>query len=159
MRGGTTTAAVGRALRNHAGLKVLVDNVNIANDLRDNPGLEVMVPGGILRRSDGAILGESSVDFIRQFRADIAVVGAAAIDDTGALLDFDLGEVHVTRAMIESAKHVILAADSSKFERSGPVCIGHLGQVHTLVTDRCTNMALAVLCQQHEVELVEALPA
>ena len=159
INGGTTTAAVGRALRNHAGLKVLVDNVNIGNDLRNNPGIEVMVPGGILRRSDGAILGESAVDFIRQFRADIAVVGAAAIDDNGALLDFDLGEVHVTRAMIDCAKHVILAADASKFDRSAPVCIGHLGQVHTLVTDRCANAAIAALCQHHEVELVEAQPA
>lgn len=153
---GTTTAAVASAMKNHAGLKVLIDNVYIANDLRLFPGIEVLVPGGVLRRSDGTILGESSVDFIRQFRADIAVIGAAAIDEKGTLLDFDLAEVHVTRAMIDSAKHVILAADSSKFGRSAPVCIDQLGKVHTLVTDRFAAPALRALCQTHEVELVEA---
>ena len=88
----------------------------------------------------------------------MAVIGAAAIDENGAMLDFDLAEVHVTRAMIQSAKHVILAADSSKFGRSAPVCIDQLGKVHTLVTDRFAAPALRALCQAHEVELVEAGP-
>lgn len=157
INGGTTTAAVASALKNHAGLKILVDNASIANDLRQFPGLEVMVPGGILRRSDGAILGQSSVDFIRQFRADIAVIGAAAIDESGAMFDFDFDEVHVTRTMIECAKHVILAADSTKFTRSAPICIGHLGRVHTLVTDHCPDSSIRDLCAHNEVELVEAL--
>ncbi len=92
---GTTTAAVARHLNLHAGIKAVTDNVNIANELRTYPGIEVMVPGGIVRHSDGAILGEAAVDFIRQFRADIAVIGAAAIATDGALLDYDLREAHV----------------------------------------------------------------
>ena len=156
INGGTTTAAVATQLKNHAGLKVLIDNAAIANDIRHFPGLEVMVPGGILRRSDGAVTGETAIDFIRQFRADIAVVGAAAIDEKGTLLDFDLSEVHVTRAMIAMAKHVILAVDSSKFGRSAPIAIGELSMVHTLVTNRCTLPAIASLCDLLEIELMEA---
>lgn len=153
---GTTTAAVARHLNTHAGLKVVTDNVNIANDLRVFPGVEVMVPGGIVRRSDGAILGEAAVDFIRQFRADIAVIGASAIASDGALLDYDLREAHVARAIIENAHHVILAADSSKFDRSAPMRIGDLSQVQTLVTDHCKNPAVRSMCEKHHIELVEA---
>ncbi len=153
---GTTTAAVARHLNAHAGLKVVTDNVNIVNELRVYPGVEVMVPGGVIRRSDGAILGEAAVDFIRQFRADIAVIGASAIASDGALLDYDLREAHVARAIIENAHHVILAADNSKFDRSAPICIGNLSQVHTLVTDRCTNEAVKMMCKNHKIELVEA---
>ncbi|MFZ1814351.1 MAG: DeoR/GlpR family DNA-binding transcription regulator [Rhizobiaceae bacterium] len=155
---GTTTAAVARALKNHAGLRVITDNVGIANDLRLLPGIEVLVPGGMLRRSDGAILGEETVNFISQFRADMAIIGAAAVDEHGALLDFDISEVHVTRAMMHHAKHVVLAVDSSKFSRSAPICIGHLSDIHTLVTDRSPNGAIGELCARHEVELVEARP-
>ncbi|MEX0344975.1 MAG: DeoR/GlpR family DNA-binding transcription regulator [Rhizobiaceae bacterium] len=156
---GTTTAAVARNLKSHAGLKVVTDNVNIANELRAFPGVEVMVPGGVVRRSDGAILGEAAVDFIRQFRVDIAVIGASAIAADGALLDYDLREAHVARAIIENAHHVILAADSSKFERSAPVCIGNLSQVHALVTDRCSNETIREMCKEHRIELVEARPS
>ena len=154
---GTTTAAVARSLKNHAGLKIVSDNVNIANQLRTYPGVETIVPGGVVRRSDGAILGESTVDFIRQFRADIAVVGAAAVDETGGLLDFDLREVHVTRTMMDHAKHVILAVDSSKFARTAPVHIAGLARVHTLVTDVCRNASVRELCECHEVDLVETM--
>ena len=153
---GTTTAAVARALKNHSGLRILTDNVSIANDLRMFPGVEVLVPGGMLRRSDGAILGSDAVSFIAQFRADMAVIGAAAVDESGALLDFDMSEVHVTRAMIRHARHVMLAVDSSKFSRSAPICIGHLSDIHTLVTERCPGSAFRDLCSRHEVELIEA---
>lgn len=153
---GTTTAAVAKHLSMHAGMKVVTDNVNIANDLRTFSGMEVMVPGGVVRHSDGAILGEAAVDFIRQFRADIAIIGAAAIATDGALLDYDLREAHVARAIIENAHHVILAADSSKFERSAPICIGNLSQVQTFVTDQCDNPALLALCKRHQIELVQA---
>lgn len=156
---GTTTAAVARALKNHAGLKIIADNVAIADDLRVSPGVEVFVPGGAVRRSDGAIIGEPAVAFIRQFRADIAIIGAAAIDAQGALLDFDIGEVHVAKAIIEHSKHVILAADSSKFMRSAPMCIGDLSQVHVLVTDRCVHPEIRQLCARHAIDLVEATPA
>lgn len=153
---GTTTAAVASALSQHAGLKIVSDNVNIANSLRMLPGVEVIVPGGIVRRSDGAILGEAAVDFIRQFRADFAVIGAAAIGEDGALLDYDLREAHVARAIIANSRHIILAADSTKFQRSAPVCIGHLAQVNTFVTDRCDRDAILAICEKNQVELVQA---
>ena len=84
---GTTTQAVSKELKYHAGLKIVTDNVSIANNLRIYQGLEIMVPAGIVRGSDGAILGETAVDFIRMFRADIAIIGTAAISSDGALLD------------------------------------------------------------------------
>ncbi len=153
---GTTTAAVARSLGHHTGLKVVTDNVNIANDLRGFGGLEVMVPGGVVRRSDGAILGEATVDFIRQFRTDIAIIGASAIATDGSLLDYDLREASVARAIIENARHVILASDSTKFDRAAPVCIGHLSQVQTLVTDSGCPAELRKLCKLYEVSLIEA---
>jgi DeoR/GlpR family transcriptional regulator of sugar metabolism len=65
------------------------------------------------------------------------VIGASAIDPDGSLLDYDYREVKVTKTIMENARHVILAADSTKFERTAPVRVGHLSQVTTFVTDRC----------------------
>jgi len=68
-----------------------------------------------------------------------------------------LNEADVARAIIAHSKHVILAADSSKFSRSAPMLFGHLSQVNTLVTDTCRSDAIRALCTEHEIELVEAL--
>ena len=153
---GTTTVAAARHLQHHLGLKIVTDSVFLANEIRGFVGLEVMVPGGLVRRTDGAILGEAAVDFIRQFRVDTAVIGAAAIASDGALLDFDLREASVARAIIENARTIVLAADSSKFGRVAPVCIGWIAQIDVLVTDRACPRALKDLCAENGVRLVLA---
>lgn len=153
---GTTTAAVARHLSHHVGLKLLTDSVALANEIKDFVGVEVMVPAGIVRGSDGAILGEATVDFIRQFRVDTAVVGAAAISEDGTLLDYDLREAWVVKAIIENARNVILAADSTKYGRAAPICIGQIGDVGTLVTDKGCSEGLRKICAESNVRLVLA---
>lgn len=152
---GTTTEAVAQALLRHAGLMVITNNINVATAMRPYPEIEVVIAGGVVRRSDGGIVGEAAVDFIRQFRVDFAVIGASAIDSDGSLLDYDYREVRVAQAIISNARHVILASDSTKFERSAPVRIGHLGQIDTFVTDRCPLDSIRAVCNEQSVRLIE----
>lgn len=153
---GTTTEAVGEALAGHQELMVITNNINVANKLRLLPAIEVVIAGGVVRASDGGIVGEAAVDFIRQFKVDYAVIGASAIDADGALLDYDFREVKVAQAIIANARHVILVADSTKFERTAPVRIGHLSQVHTFITDHCPLESIRRICVENDVELIEA---
>ncbi len=152
---GTTTEAVGEALVDHRELMVITNNINVANRLRVFPSIEVIIAGGVVRGSDGGIVGEAAVDFIRQFKVDYAVIGVSAIDADGALLDFDFREVKVAQAIIANARHVILVSDASKFERTAPVRMGHISQVHTFITDRCPSQEIRNICAQSEVRLVE----
>ena len=153
---GTTTAKVAMRLLNHVGLRVVTDSVYLANKIREFPGIEVMVPGGVVRKADGAIIGQEAVEFIRQFRVEFAVIGAAAIASDGALLDYDLREASVARAIIEISRTIILAVDSTKFGRAAPVCIGQIGQVDTLVTDKACPSDLRSLCAKEGLDLVVA---
>lgn len=152
---GTTTEAVGEALLGHQGLMVITNNINVANRMRVRPSVEVVIAGGVVRGSDGGVVGEAAVDFIRQFKVDYAVIGVSAIDADGALLDFDFREVKVAQAIMANARHVILVSDSTKFERAAPVRIGHISQVHTFITDRVPTDAFRAVCAEADVELVE----
>lgn len=152
---GTTTEAVGEALVDHRELMVITNNINVANRLRVFPSIEVVIAGGVVRGSDGGIVGEAAVDFIRQFKVDFAVIGVSAIDEDGALLDFDYREVKVAQAIIANARHVILVSDASKFERTAPVRIGHISQVHTFITDHCPVESIRRICAESDVQLVE----
>ncbi len=155
---GTTTEAVGDALLDHKNLMVITNNINVANRLRVYPGIEVVIAGGVVRGSDGGIVGEAAVDFIRQFKVDYAIIGTSAIDSDGALLDYDFREVKVAQAIIANARHVILVADSTKFDRAAPVRIAHLSQVNTFVTDSCEPKSLRDICREHQVRLIETGP-
>ncbi|TCL08357.1 DeoR family transcriptional regulator [Shimia isoporae] len=154
LNGGTTTLAVARHLAHHVGLKVVVDSVNVANELRNCVGVQVIVPSGIVRHADGAILGASTVDFIRKFRADVAVVGAAGVGTDGALVDYDLEESAVSEAIISSGRNVVLAVDSSKFGKLAPVSFGTVADIGTMVTDSHFDPEMKVLAEQHDVRFV-----
>ena len=155
---GTTTEAVGDALIDHKELMVITNNINVANNLRVFPSIEVVIAGGVVRGSDGGIVGEAAVDFIRQFKVDFAVIGVSAIDEDGALLDFDFREVKVAQAIIANARHVILVSDASKFERTAPVRIGHISQVQTFITDHCPSESIRGICVEQDVRLLETAP-
>ncbi|MFM2282160.1 MAG: hypothetical protein RLZZ444_4391 [Pseudomonadota bacterium] len=152
---GTTTEAVSQALVGHRRLMIITNNINVANHLRIHPQIEVIIAGGVVRPTDGGIVGEAAVDFIRQFKVDYAVIGVSAIDEDGALLDFDFREVKVAQAIMANARHVILVADSTKFERTAPVRIGHLSQVGSFVTNSCPSERLRDICRENDIELIE----
>ncbi|MCF6272648.1 MAG: DeoR/GlpR family DNA-binding transcription regulator [Rhodobacteraceae bacterium] len=150
---GTTTEAVARALRTRRDLLVITNNLNVANIMATNPHCGVMVTGGMLRRADGGLVGEQTLDTVQQFKADYAIIGVSAIDEDGSLLDFDYREVRVSQAIIANARKVFLVADASKLSRSAPARIGHMRDIDSFFTDLPLPAPLAQICNQHGVEV------
>lgn len=153
---GTTTEQVARALYSHRDLVVITNNINVVNILSGSPRKELILAGGVVRQSDGGIVGEAAVAFIRQFRVDCAVIGASALDEDGTVLDYDYREVLVARAIIENARRTILVCDHQKFERSAPVRICDLAQIDMFVTDQPPPGPFLAACAAHDVEVVVA---
>ena len=152
---GTTTEEVARRLTFHQDLLVITNNINVALTLHPSPAIRVVIAGGPVRGSDGAVVGSAAVDLIRQFKVDTAIIGASAIEEDGSLLDFDPLEVNVSRAIIENARRVILVCDQMKIARAAPVRIGHMAQIHTFVTDLLPSPRLRATCTTHGVVVIE----
>lgn len=153
---GTTTEQVARALYNHRDLVVVSNNINVINILSGSPRKDLILAGGSVRQSDGGIVGEAAVEFIRQFKVDYAVIGASALDEDGAVLDFDIREVSVARTIIANARQTILVCDASKFGRSAPVRICEISDVAAFVTDEEPPPRFAELCAAAGVETIVA---
>lgn len=153
---GTTTEQVAQALKDHRGLLVITNNVNAVDIMKDFLGIELIIAGGQVRRSDGGIVGVAAVDFINQFKVDYAVIGVSAIDEDGSLLDYDFREVRVAQAIIENARHVILVADTIKLERTAPIRISHVSQINTIVINTKLPRRLEETCKEHSVRIVIA---
>ncbi len=144
---GTTTEAVARELLQHSNITVITNNMNVANILVANPGCEVIVAGGALRRSDGGLVGELTTQFFSQFKVDYAVIGASALDEDGDLLDFDLAEVRVSKSIIAQSRQTYLVADQSKFQRTAPARVASLRDLAAFYTDAPISEALDQRCR------------
>ncbi|MCQ0970238.1 DeoR/GlpR family DNA-binding transcription regulator [Paracoccus sp. TK19116] len=153
---GTTTEAVARALLSHRNLTVVTNNMNVANILVANESCQVMVAGGALRRSDGGLVGDLTTEFMAQFKPDFAVIGVSALDADGDLLDFDLAEVRVSRAIVAQARRAFLVTDLSKLDRSAPLRIISLSELDTVFVDRPLPSELAQRCAEWGTRIVVA---
>ena len=114
---------------------VITNNLNVVDILADSPGIDVIAAGGRVRASDRAVVGALAIDFIRGFKVDLALIGASGIETNGDFLDFDVDEVRVSQTILDNARRVILAVDSTKLDRPAPVRIGQLADIDYLVTD------------------------
>ena len=119
----------------HSGLVVISNNINVIQILRDSKLRDLVIVGGGVRRSDGAIVGDDAVEFIAKYKVDYAVIGASSIDVDGSILDFDSREVAVSRTILKNARTSILVADQSKFERNAPVRICNLSELDYVILD------------------------
>ena len=155
---GTSTEAVARALLGHKNLMVVTNNMNVANILLANPSCEVVVAGGVVRRSDGGLVGDITADMVRQFKVDVAVIGASGLDRDGDLLDFDFREVRVSQAVVRNARATYLVSDHSKFGRGAPVRIASLEDIDKFFTDRAPPHPVPRLCKLWKTAILVAPP-
>jgi DeoR family transcriptional regulator, glycerol-3-phosphate regulon repressor len=150
---GTTTEEAAKALFQHKGLSVVTNNLNVALILSHKPDFQVIVAGGLVRARDRGIIGEPTIDLIRQFKVDIGIIGISGIDDDGALLDFDYREVRVAQTIMGNSRQVFLAVDHTKFGRNAMVRLGHISQIDALFTDRPPLPEMADMLQAAGVTL------
>ena len=152
---GTTTEEVAKALSAHKNLRVITNNLNVATLLADNANFEVIVAGGVVRRDRG-VIGESTIDFIRQFKVDFGIIGISGVDLDGTMLDFDYREVRVAQAIIENARQVFLVTDHTKFSRNPMVRLGHISEIDALFTDEPPPDEIEAALAQAKVRLYVA---
>ncbi len=150
---GTTTEALAAELTDRKDLRIVTNNINIANMMRETEGADVMIAGGSVRHSDGGIVGEATTEFLKQFRLDIGVIGISGIDEDGALLDFDYQEIRSAQAIIQNSRTVYLVADHSKFGRRAMVRLGQYSDIDHLFTDRRPPEAFMKAIQASDMEL------
>ena len=154
---GSTTIAFAEALPAGQSLVVITNAPRIAATLAVDPTHKVFLIGGAYGADAGESLGPLALEQIAKFRARHAVLTIGAIDQA-CLMDFDLQEAEVAKAMIERADRVTVLADHSKFDRSAVFEVAPLARIDTLVTDIPPSEPMARAIAQAGITLIVATP-
>ena len=158
-------AAIARALAHHAGLRIVTNDLEVANILSGNPECEVILAGGLVREGR-SVTGESTVSFFRQFRMDYGIIGVGGVDVDGTLFENDFLDVETTRAVLDNSRKVCLMANRDRFGRGAVVRFGNICDVDVVFTDALPSppfssmlCAAGVDCRVAEAEGEMPLPA
>jgi DeoR family glycerol-3-phosphate regulon repressor len=131
---GTTFETLHEVLARHPGVLVATPNLDVAYSVGLNTDATVYVYGGYVRNKDSAIL--TTLDEQRdRFKFDVALIGASAVDEDGAVLEFDPMEVELTRSILPHARKVVLVVHDEKFGRRAPHRVTQIPDVDVLVTN------------------------
>jgi DeoR/GlpR family transcriptional regulator of sugar metabolism len=131
---GTTTLQAAHHLHGRA-ITVITSNLAVYEELIGDPAIELLLPGGIVRRNYRSLVGVLAEDSLRQLRADVLFLGTSGVDEQLGVWDTTMVEVPIKRAMIEAADRVALLADAEKFAMGGVVRVCDAGAIDRIVTD------------------------
>ncbi|WP_347957511.1 DeoR/GlpR family DNA-binding transcription regulator [Gordonia aichiensis] len=133
---GSTTYQIALELRHKQGLTIITNDLRIGKYTATLPNVRLLVTGGELLGSVYTLVGERAVDFLSDYSADWAFLGADAIDPTAGITNTNTLEIPIKRAMIRAAAASIVVADSSKFGSRALAKVAAIEEVGQIITDR-----------------------
>jgi DeoR/GlpR family transcriptional regulator of sugar metabolism len=134
--GGSTTYEVACSLSQlRRDLTVITNSVGIASVAGANPSFRVILCPGTYDSREASVLGEDTVEFVRRYNADVAIIGASAVNGDGPS-DTISGAAAVKRAMMARSLSAMLVVTNDKFGRSSLERVCALSEISDVVTDR-----------------------
>jgi len=133
---GSTTFELAKNLKNFKSLTVITNALNVATILADDSNINVIVPGGMLKKNSLSLVGILAERGFKDYFCDKLFLGVDGFD-----LDFGVStpnpeEAHLNQVMISISREVIVVADSSKFEKRGFAFIAPVSKISTVITDK-----------------------
>lgn len=145
---GTTVMTLARHIKSKESLTVITSAIQVAEVLLQNPEIDVLMLGGILRRSSSSVMGPYAESILNDFFCSKLFVGVDGIDLENGLTTTNAMEAHLNRQMMNVSNKTIVLADSSKFGKRGFGKICDIDEIDQIITDDGVS--------PHTVEQLEA---
>lgn len=153
---GSTCMQVARHLKGRRNLTVVTSSLQVADILIDEPDIRLIVTGGVVRPGEGSLTGELARHAYSELSVDRIILACGGLDANFGVSEYNWDDTLVKKAMIRSAKEVILVADSHKFDHVAFARICGLDEVDKLVTEDEPQGELAENLHKAGVRIVVA---
>src|SRR5690606_38896251 len=131
----TTTVEITKHLAGFKNLTIITNALNVASALSDQKNINVIIPGGFLKKNSLSLVGANSEESFRNYFCDKLFLAVDGFNTNHGLSTPNVEEAFLNRIMIEISKKVIVVADSSKFMKRSFAVIAPISKVDTVVTD------------------------
>ncbi|MGC8611577.1 MAG: DeoR/GlpR family DNA-binding transcription regulator [Athalassotoga sp.] len=131
---GTTIYYLAKIMGSKKGIKAVVVDLRVAEELSKHPNIRTIVACGEVRAGYYSIGGNETVNFLKQFHVEKAFIATDGWNLTGTFNSSDF-EVEIKRRMIDLSDKRYLLADHSKYGKNAFIKVADLGVFDFLITD------------------------
>ena len=135
LNSGTTTLLVFRSLPTNYNLNIVTNSIAIALEAADIPNFNVCLIGGYINAKYQFTYGDDATEQLKKYQADKLILSVDGIDAQNGFSTYYDKESAVDRTMIEQSEVCIIAADTTKFERTAFAKISPLDVADIIVTN------------------------
>lgn len=132
---GTTVLEVAKHLPFDISLTVITNSLLLIDEMVNRPNIDLIVIGGMVRRSELSMVGHIANQAVREFRADRVFMGIHAIDAIHGFTNDYLPEAVVDREILKIAPEIVFLADHEKFSKVSSVLVTSASMVDVIITD------------------------
>lgn len=153
---GSTTMTLARHLRSHRDVTVMTNGLNVAWELANAPGVNLLLTGGKLRKQSLSLHGSQAETSLSTYSFDTLFLGVDGLDLQFGLTTHNEAEASLNHRMVERARKVVVLTDASKFGRVSLHRIAKLSQIHAVITDQSIGNDYREGLQRLDIEVIIA---
>lgn len=131
----STAYALAKKLDKFSQLTVITNGIYTALELKDIPGITVVLVGGIVTKQSASIESLLGKDLLEKMNADIAFVSARGFSIDGGLTDFSIYEADLKREFIRHSSKCIALIDHTKFDSTSISCYATADDINMVISD------------------------
>lgn len=135
MDGGSTNFAIAKLLSLQSQLTIVTNSVSLIPVLGNAHGIELILTGGAIRAISQDMLGFWASRAVQEITADVCFIGANSLSHPSGPTTSTMAEVELKRAMLQSARHKYIVADSSKLQIVSTFRYAEWSEITGLITD------------------------
>ncbi|MFD0695983.1 DeoR/GlpR family DNA-binding transcription regulator [Paenibacillus sp. GCM10027628] len=151
LTGGTTTFFIARALKRHRNITIVTNAVNIASELADAEGVQVVVIGGIMRPKSYELTGPLAESVIEKINVTKMFLGIDGVSlEHGFTMHSEL-EARIAQLLIERSSQVYAVFDHSKLEKTALFTIIPLRSATGIITNKQPEGWFEQACKEQRI--------
>lgn len=134
--GSTSAYFMAEYLSEFPNLTVITNGIDTLSLLAHHNITAYSTGGYVSKENSSVLIGEQTLDFIKNIHANIAFFSCQALSKDGNIYDCYLQENYVRKQMMKNSDKTVFLCDSNKIDKISSYYLCNLNEVDTLITDK-----------------------
>lgn len=135
------------------GITVITNSSYIANFIKDNTNVEIILLGGNYQKHTQAVVGPMTKECIKNFHVDKIFVGTDGFSKEAGFTGVDMIRSDTVRAMTACANHTYVLSESAKLFHAGLIPFLKTEEVYQLITDDKISSEIKSFLESKQVKV------